>query len=825
MSDCNVTGMLRLIAAGAVGLGLSSGSLAAGLEDVIRFKPDRAGYLRQYDPIMLRPIADGGSALPIGNGDLAAVIWEPGDLTFMLNKCDIGGASQAARLIVKTPVKLADRVGTLESRLSLYDATATISYEGGKLPECAGWCWRGRAQVPPKPEDKDLGTLSAIAYVPNGRNVFLLEYKEEAKAAHPVTLVFERWIQKEYGENVSARIIGNVLAITYAMKEGSGGTDYAAALAFTGFEGAVPEQTGPIQTSLTIPAGAKIAGRIAVAVVTKNEAADPLAAAIKLAQETLAADPAAIRQSHQAYWRSFWDKLFVDAGHPYLTALYHMSLYELGITSRGSRPVQFNGALNLWNESTRMWGDAYWCHNQSESYLQVYAANHVELADNFHAWIARVEPEAVKAGKKYFGVQGAYYPEVMGFRYVVKDPDKPESGAGMGLMLSSGVRYALMMWNRYQYTLDAAFLRDKAYPVIRDCAAFYAHYAKLGPDGLYHVSPTMSWEEPPVGADSQPDCAAWRAIFPLAIEASEMLGVDRDQVTVWKDLLAKAPPYPVRDGLFSVVMRDDGTPEPTDHFQWQLPNLSAVFPYSVIGIGSDPALKKLADDTFVRYRYNADAGHEFLPVIAARLGNAEWWRGAMFQYVQYMQVYDQGLFHYYNTVGSKEKESGNGGELHPYLEGSGILATAVNEMLLQSYDGIIRVFPATPERWPARFIMKAAGSFLVASEHRGRDGIPYVAILPEGGGKRLCRMAIPWPEGCDLKVDGKTQKVAVENGTATFDTTPGVVYVLTPKGKSLSDVAMVEVGFKTPYSPCRLGNVWYGTKDGQNDHTSTFPLW
>jgi hypothetical protein len=57
-------------------------------------------YLRQFEPIMLQPIREGGSALPIGNGDLAAVIWQPGDLTVMLNKCDIGGvASQAARLV------------------------------------------------------------------------------------------------------------------------------------------------------------------------------------------------------------------------------------------------------------------------------------------------------------------------------------------------------------------------------------------------------------------------------------------------------------------------------------------------------------------------------------------------------------------------------------------------------------------------------------------------------------------------------------------------------------------------------------------------------
>lgn len=815
---------ILMLAAGAVGLAAPVDGRAGALEDAIRFKPDRAGYVRQFDPIMLRPIVEGGNALPVGNGDLAAVIWQPGDLTVMLNKCDIGGTSQAARLTVRTPDKLADRVGTLESRLSLYDATASIAYEGGKLPQDTGGSWRGRGAAP-KPTDKDFGTVKATAYVPNGRNVFLLDYREEAKSAHPVTLIFERWIQNEYGDKVAATVNDKTLAITYAMKEKSGAVDYVAVLAFTGFEGATLQQLGPVQTAVNIPAGAVIAGRIAVAVVTKNEAADPLAAATKLAQDTLRADPATLRKEHQAYWQSFWDKLFVDAGHPYLTALYHMSLYELGITSRGRRPVQFNGALNLWNEATRMWGDGYWCHNQSEAYLQVYAANHVELADNFHDWIVRVRPEAMKAAMKYFGVQGAHYPEVMDYNYAVQEPDKPQQPSGVGYILSSGVRYALMLWNRYQYTLDEAFLRDKAYPVIRDCAEFYVNYAKPGSDGLYHVAPTISWEELPVGRDAHADCAAWRAIFPLAIRTAEQLGVDQNRVPVWKDRLAKAPPWPTQDNLFSVVMRDDGTPEPTDHFQWQLPNLSSVFPYSIIGIGSESSLKKLADDTFVRYRFNADAGHEFLPVIAARLGNAEWWRAAMFQYIQFMQVYDQGLFHYYNIFGNKEKDSGNTAGLHPYLEASGILATAVNEMLLQSHDGVIRVFPATPERWPARFILRAAGSFLVASEHRGREGIAYVAIEPQGGGKRACRVAVPWADGCELAAKGRSNTPAVKNGIVEFEAEPGTVYVLTPKGKKIADVPAIEAGFKTQYSPCRLGNVWYGTRDGANNHTVTFPLW
>ena len=818
------------------------------MEDIVRFKINRRGYLKQYEPVFLKPITEGRNAVPVGNGDLAAVAWQPGHLAWMLNKSDIGGAaSQVARLVIETPDKIAGRIGRLETRLSLAEAAAAITYTGGLLPKEADSIWRGKSGPRPKVTDKDLGSVQARFYVPNGRNAFLLNYKEEAKIPHPVAFVFERWIQKEYGNKVSASVHGNTLAITYTIdgpehtvqynrnqseiaefqrvnrQDDRYAFSYAAVLAFDGFSGATLNQVSPLRTTLAIPAMAVISGRIAIAVVTNLEASDPLEAATRLATETLQTPATELWEQHLGYWNSFWGRLFVDAGQPYLNALYHMAIYELGITSRGKRPVKFNGALNLWNETARTWGAKYWCHNQSESYLACYPANQPELADNFHDWIAKVRPETIRAAQKSFQVEGAYYQECMSYNYKVFEPEKPDNPSGMAYIHSSGTRYALMMWNRYVYTLDRAFLAEKAYPVIRDCAMFYVNYAKLGTDGCHHCSPSLSWEERPVGRDAHADCAAMRAIFPLAMEAAAILKVDKDKIAFWKGRLARAPQYPVADDLFSVVLRENGTAEPTDHYQWQMPNLSGVFPYSVIGIDSPAELRKLAEDTFVRYRFNADAGHEFLPVIAARLGNAEWWRAAMYQYVQFFQVFDQGLLNYYNIYGSKEIGESPGH--HPYLEASGILGTAVNEMLLQSYNGKIRVFPATPERWQSRFILRAAGSYLVASEHRGRAGIPYVVIQPIGGEPRTCSVVIPWPQGADLVEGEQRQSPVIEQGVASFPVKPSVVYVLLPRGSRIEDVPMVQMDFLQNYSPAHLGNVWYGSSDGANSHSSVFPLW
>ena len=66
------------------------------MKEAIRFKINRRDYLKQYETVFLKPIAEGQNAVPVGNGDLAAVAWQPDHMSWMLNKSDIGGAASQA---------------------------------------------------------------------------------------------------------------------------------------------------------------------------------------------------------------------------------------------------------------------------------------------------------------------------------------------------------------------------------------------------------------------------------------------------------------------------------------------------------------------------------------------------------------------------------------------------------------------------------------------------------------------------------------------------------------------------------------------------------
>ena len=129
----------------------------------------------------------------------------------------------------------------------------------------------------------------------------------------------------------------------------------------------------------------------------------------------------------------------------------------------------------------------------------------------------------------------------------------------------------------------------------------------------------------------------------------------------------------------------------------------------------------------------------WLAAVAARLGLGDTARA---------YLYDLGISPHLKHNGTFF----NGYALHPQQRDDGpayghalwAYAGAVNEMLLQSYNGRIRVFPAVPREWTGAFAhLRAVGAFLVTSEYR-QGVIPYIVVHSEVGGP--CQVVSPWSE-------------------------------------------------------------------------------
>jgi alpha-L-fucosidase 2 len=119
------------------------------------------------------------------------------------------------------------------------------------------------------------------------------------------------------------------------------------------------------------------------------------------------------------------------------------------------------------------------------------------------------------------------------------------------------------------------------------------------------------------------------------------------------------------------------------------------------------------------------------------------------------------------------------------LEPQGIFATTINEMLLHSYRGKIRVFPAIPQDWSGKFQLRAEGAFLVTSEKDVEQPVKYIAVQSLAG--MPCTVVNPWERKVNVldASDGNRKVLETSDRLITFPTQKAHTYIVESVAKPL----------------------------------------
>ena len=303
------------------------------------------------------------------------------------------------------------------------------------------------------------------------------------------------------------------------------------------------------------------------------------------------------------WWRDFWSKAFVhlhsaDGAADTVEANYNYFLYVMASCSRGMYMPRYCGMLWGTNGDLRMWGAEYWWHNQGTYYSLLEPANRPELLDPVFLTYSRNLESYERAARQQWGSRGVWIPETTYFDGLEELPEgvakemqalylgqKPwrersaefmqfaQGRSGMDSrwnwwlmpeahnvqasgeigppswtshILSSTAKIAYVYWLHYAYSLDEAWLRAEAYPVIKGAAEFYRNYPNVykAADGKYHIRHVNNHERNWGGSDTPEELAAMHEIFPLAIRASEILGADAEMRPLWRETLDNLAPIP-----------------------------------------------------------------------------------------------------------------------------------------------------------------------------------------------------------------------------------------------------------------------------------------
>jgi hypothetical protein len=314
-------------------------------------------------------------------------------------------------------------------------------------------------------------------------------------------------------------------------------------------------------------------------------------------------------------------------------------------------------------------------------------------------------------------------------------------------ILSVASRIANLFYQRYQFTQDKDWLRDKAYPLIKGAAEFYRHFPNFqkGDDGKYHIQHVNSGESAWNSSDTPNEISAMRMIFPLAIHASQLLDVDPELRPIWQEINDNLP------GSERRAERGSGSRRPRAYGSFVYGGPGAIAP-----TGPEPELKA----RFLGF----NALNSFID--SKGTGGAQIFR---------------------NRLRLRE---GPGAIDAEHIGG---LSMGIHETMLESSPASItneepiRIFNDWPKDWDAAFSLRARGAFLVSSAFQGGK-IPLVEIQSQVGGP--CRLANPWGAG-DVTLYRNGKKVENLSGaTLAFPTAKGETIVVVPKG---SEPARVKV--------------------------------
>jgi hypothetical protein len=219
----------------------------------------------------------------------------------------------------------------------------------------------------------------------------------------------------------------------------------------------------------------------------------------------------------------------------------------------------------------------------------------------------------------------------------------------------------------------------------------------------------------------------------------------------------------------SDVISESYSPAAEDHNIENI-GLEPVWPYSIIGDASP--LFALAKRTFMHRPNLSAVDWSFDPIDAARLGLGSEVASTLVATTQRFQGFVNGMAKWEPTA----KEF--------YVEQTGVVADALQEALVQDYDGVIRIAPAIPPGWDFEGSVYARGKTKVNVQMR--NGV-VTAVVIEAGRDRQIKLRNPWP-GNPVDVistkTGKTVAAGVTGGVIEFSVAAGEAYIVENHGRA-----------------------------------------
>ncbi|WP_430973751.1 glycosyl hydrolase family 95 catalytic domain-containing protein [Sunxiuqinia rutila] len=447
-------------------------------------------------------------------------------------------------------------------------------------------------------------------------------------------------------------------------------------------------------------------------------------------------------KTHLNWWKNYWNTSSISVPDSLLQRQYMLEMYKFGSAARGdAAPIALQSVWTADHGKLPPWkGDFHHDLNTQLSYWPAYAGNYLNLEEGFLNWLWKYRPAFKKYTKDYFGVEGMNVP---GVTTLEGEPMGGWIQYSMGQSVASWLGHHFYM--HWKFSMDRDFLENRAYPWLKDVAIFLDEVSVKGENDKRKLIMSSSPEIYNNSGDAwfaettNFDLALIRWTYEKAAELATELGL-KEEAEKWSQILAEWTELSIdpETGL----MFAPGFPYDESHRHFS--HLLAYHPLGLLDVSKGEADKSVIDNTLRNLEKQGSGGWT---------GYSFSWQGNLYarafdgeNAARVLRIFAECfcLKNSFHVNGDQCKAGHSNMTYRPFtLEGNFAFASGIQEMLIQSHTGVVKLFPAIPEDWNDVSFeqLRTYGAFVI-SANKANGLVQDVKIVSEKGG--LLRMQNPF---------------------------------------------------------------------------------